>query len=205
VRREPAGLFRKHVADGWSGKGRGLSLNQDKTRIGRVDAGFDFLAFAIRRYYVRGGTKVLTKPSRNALVKIRRRNTQELRTLRGADPAEVIRTLNPIIKGRANYYRPGASKKSYQGLDDHLWQQLYKWARRRHPANPRNWPNPGNATCASNKGLCPLCKEPLLYVDHPPDSLKAIVEQHNNRTTRRLVHVRCANRQPGDQAHDPNQ
>ena len=47
-------------------KERGLSLNQEKTRIGRVDAGFDFLSFTIRRYYLRGGAKVLT-PSRTAL------------------------------------------------------------------------------------------------------------------------------------------
>jgi group II intron reverse transcriptase/maturase len=81
-------------------KARGLSLNQEKTRIGRIDAGFDFLSFTIRRYYVRGGTKVLTKPSRDALTKIRRRNTQELRSPRGATAAEVIRTLNPIIRGQ---------------------------------------------------------------------------------------------------------
>ena len=42
-------------------KERGLSLNQEKTRIGRVDAGFDFLSFTIRRYHVRGGAKVLCK------------------------------------------------------------------------------------------------------------------------------------------------
>lgn len=120
-------------------KERGLSLNMEKTRIGHVDDGFDFLSFTIRRYHVRGGTKVLTKPSRDALKKIRRRNAEELRILRGADPAEVIWTLNPIIRGQANYFRPGASKKAYQALDNHLWQQLYKWARRRHPKKNRRW------------------------------------------------------------------
>jgi RNA-directed DNA polymerase len=271
-------------------KERGLSLNQAKTRIGRIDAGFDFLSFTIRRYYVSGGTTVLTKPSRDALTKIRRRNAQELRTLRGATPAEVIRTLNPIIRGQANYYRPGASKKSCQALDDHLWQQLDKWARRRHPRKPRRWvtarysgafhptrrnrwvsgdrdsgaclhqyawtkivrhaPVPGRYSpddpalaqywadrrrkrrppqlaeswerdLRIQRGLCPLCGEPLLYVDRPPDSLtqwetwyrgirtaiahKAIAEYGSGRTTRRLVHVHRARRQPGDQAHDPDQ
>src|SRR5919109_5071431 len=52
-------------------KERGLSLNQEKTRIGRVDAGFDFLSFTIRRYHTSSGSKVLTKPSRDALSKIR--------------------------------------------------------------------------------------------------------------------------------------
>lgn len=120
-------------------KERGLSLNQEKTRIERVDNGFDFLSFNIRRYYVRGGNKVLTKPSQNALKKIRQRNTQELHTLRSASPAEVIGIMNPIIRGQANYYRPGASKRAYRTLDHHLWQRLDKWACRRHPKKNRHW------------------------------------------------------------------
>lgn len=120
-------------------KDRGLTLNGEKTRIGRIDDGFNFLSFTIRRYHVQSGTKVLTKPSRDALKKIRRRNAAELRALRGAHPIEVINTMNPIIRGQANYYRPGASKKAYQALDNHLWQHLYKWARRRHPNKNRKW------------------------------------------------------------------
>jgi RNA-directed DNA polymerase len=120
-------------------KERGISLNQEKTRIGRIDAGFDFLSFNIRRYHTGSGSKALTKPSRDALSKIRRRNALELRALRGSSPAEVIMTMNPIIKGQANYYRSGASKKAYQKLDDHLWQCIYKWARRRHPRKPWKW------------------------------------------------------------------
>jgi RNA-directed DNA polymerase len=271
-------------------KERGLSLNQGKTRIGHIDAGFDFLSFTIRRYHTRGGTKVLTKPSRTALKKIRQRNAQELRTLRGATPLEVIQTLNPIIRGQANYYRPGASKKAFQGLDNHLWQHLYKWVRRRHPRKPRRWavsryfgafhptrrdrwvfgdretgaylhryawtkivrhaPVPGRhspddpalATYWADRrrkrkppqladsweralrlqqGLCPLCREPLLYVDSPPDSLtqwetwhrgirtalahKAITQTGSQRTLHRLVHVHCARRHPGAAAHEPDQ
>jgi len=120
-------------------KKRGLSLNQEKTRIGRIDAGFDFLSFTIRRYYPSGGPKVLTPPSRTALKKIRQRLTQELRSLRSSSPAEVIATLNPIIRGQANYYRPGASTQAFQGLDHHLWRQLYQWACRRHPKKSRQW------------------------------------------------------------------
>jgi RNA-directed DNA polymerase len=120
-------------------KERGLALNQGKTRIGRIDAGFDFLSFTIRRYYPSGGPKVLTTPSRTALKKIRQRLAQELRSLRSASPAEVIATLNPIIRGQANYYRPGASTRAFQGLDYYLWRQLYQWARRRHPKKSRQW------------------------------------------------------------------
>src|SRR6185437_2334199 len=106
-------------------KERGLSLNKDKTRISHIDDGFDFLSFTIRRYHTHSGTKVLTKPSRDAIKKIRHRIATELRARRGASPLEVINTMNPIIRGQANYFRPGASTKAYQTLDDHLWQHLY--------------------------------------------------------------------------------
>jgi RNA-directed DNA polymerase len=120
-------------------KERGLSLNKEKTRIGRISDGFDFLSFNIRRYRTSQGSKVLTRPSRDAMKKIRRRLADELRAMRGAPEGQVISTLNPVIRGQANYYRTGASKKSFQALDSYLWQQLCKWARRRHPRKGRKW------------------------------------------------------------------
>jgi RNA-directed DNA polymerase len=120
-------------------KPRGLSLNQEKTRIARLDQGFDFLSFNIRRYPTRDGTKVLIKPSKDALRKIRRRLGHELRDLRGATTEAVIRRLNPIIRGQANYHRTGVSKKAYVSLDHHLWRHTYTWARRRHPHKGRKW------------------------------------------------------------------
>jgi RNA-directed DNA polymerase len=263
---------------------RGLSLNKEKTRIGRIDDGFDFLSFNVRRYHVHTGTKVLTKPSRDAIKKIRRRIAEELRALRGASPLEVIGTMNPIIRGQANYFRPGASKKAYQTLDNHLWQHLYKWARRRHPNKSRKWvttryfgpfnphrhdrwvygdqetgaylhqyawtkivrhvpvigrhspDDPALAqywadrrskskppqlaeswqrTLRDQQGQCPLCREPLLYTDHLPDSLhqwetwyaavrkamtrQAITEHDSGRTKHRLVHAHCARRHPDNE------
>ena len=120
-------------------KERGLSLNREKTRIGRVSDGFDFLSFNIRRYRTSQGSKALTRPSRDAMKKIRRRLADALRAMRGDPESQVIYTLNPVIRGQANYYRSGASKKSFQSLDNYLWQQLYKWARRRHPKKSRRW------------------------------------------------------------------
>ena len=120
-------------------KERGLTLNKEKTRIGRISDGFDFLSFNIRRYRTSQGSKVLTRPSRDAMKKIRRRLADELRAMRGSPVAEVIYVLNPVIRGQANYYRTGASKKAFQALDSYLWRQLYKWALRRHPRKGRRW------------------------------------------------------------------
>jgi hypothetical protein len=84
----------------------GLRFNQQKTRIGPITAGFDFLSFSIRRYQTKDGGKVLTRPSKEALTKIRRRMKAELRALRGAPAAAVIDRLNPVIRGQ--YYSPGS-------------------------------------------------------------------------------------------------
>ncbi|WP_316745468.1 reverse transcriptase domain-containing protein, partial [Streptomyces sp. MK7] len=60
---------------------RGLVFNEDKTRIVHAETGFDFLGFNVRRY--RSG-KLLIKPSKTAVKRIRERLRGEVRALRGA-------------------------------------------------------------------------------------------------------------------------
>lgn len=61
---------------------RGLAFNEDKTRIVHVEQhGFDFLGFHVRRY----GGKLLIKPSKAAVRRIRQRLHAEMLALRGAE------------------------------------------------------------------------------------------------------------------------
>jgi RNA-directed DNA polymerase len=116
---------------------RGLSFNEDKTRITHLDqGGVDFLGFNIRRF--RNG-KLLTKPSDAALRRIRTRLSTEARALRGANADAVIATFNPIIAGWAAYYRIGVSKRAFAALDAHMWRLVYKWARFTHSNKPVYW------------------------------------------------------------------
>ena len=75
---------------------RGLAFNEDKTRIVRLEDGFDFLGFSIRRY--RNG-KLLIKPSKAAVQRIRSRLAAEVSALHGANAEAVINKLNPVIRG----------------------------------------------------------------------------------------------------------
>ena len=88
---------------------RGLAFNEDKTRVVSLDEGFDFLGFNVRRY--RG--KPLIKPSKAAVRRIRERLRTELRSLRGTNAQAVIRRLNPIIRGWADYYRTQVSSETF--------------------------------------------------------------------------------------------
>ncbi|MEC3982811.1 group II intron reverse transcriptase/maturase [Amycolatopsis sp. H20-H5] len=115
---------------------RGLVFNEDKTQITHLDEGVDFLGFTIRRFR---GRKLLTKPSDDALRRIRARLSTEAKALRGANADVVIAKLNPIIAGWAAYYRIGVSKRAFNALDAHVWKLVYKWARFTHPNKPTRW------------------------------------------------------------------
>jgi RNA-directed DNA polymerase len=115
---------------------RGLVFNEDKTQITHLDQGVDFLGFSIRRFR---GRKLLTKPSNDALRRIRTRLSTEAKALRGANAEAVIAKLNPIIAGWAAYYRIGVSKRAFNALDAHVWRLVYKWARFTHANKPTRW------------------------------------------------------------------
>ena len=51
----------------------------------------------------------------------------------------LIRLLNPKIIGWANYYRCGASSKTFQKVDNQIFQKLWQWAKRRHPKKGKRW------------------------------------------------------------------
>jgi RNA-directed DNA polymerase len=114
---------------------RGLIFNEDKTRIAHLDEGLDFLGFNVRRY--RG--KLLIKPSKAAIRRVRRRLTAELRRLRGSNVQAVLATIVPIVRGWATYYRGVVSKEVFGSLDDHTWRLTYKWAKYSHPNKPKSW------------------------------------------------------------------
>jgi RNA-directed DNA polymerase len=115
---------------------RGLELSEAKTRIVHIDEGFDFLGFNIRRF---PNGKLLTRPQREKVLAHRRALSAFVRANRQLPTAEVIRALSPVIRGWCNYYRYGVSKRTFAALDNHVWNIVYKWAKRRHPRKGRRW------------------------------------------------------------------
>lgn len=115
---------------------RGLALNEDKTSITHARIGFDFLGFNIRRY---PNGKLLIKPSKAAITRIRRRLREVFKTMRGATTLALIQTLNPIISGWAAYYRTAVSSAVFSMLDDYVWKLALNWATRRHRNKPKKW------------------------------------------------------------------
>ena len=114
---------------------RGLVVNEDKTRVVTLREGFDFLGFNVRRYH----GKLLIKPSKAAVRRIRERLRTEMWALRGANAQAVIKRLNPIIRGWAAYYRTVVSSEIFTSLDNYMWTLTYKWAKHTHPGRTGYW------------------------------------------------------------------
>jgi RNA-directed DNA polymerase len=114
---------------------RGLAFNEDKTRVVHLDEGLNFLGFNVRRYQ----GKLLIKPSKAAVSRIKERLRVEMRALRGANAEAVIARLNPIIRGWSAYYRGAVSARTFSSLDSYMWTLTYRWARRSHANKPTRW------------------------------------------------------------------
>jgi RNA-directed DNA polymerase len=115
---------------------RGLTISEAKTRIVHIDEGFNFLGFHLRKF---GGKKTLAVPQKEKILKHLRGIKAYLDTHKQSPAGQIIRELNPVIRGWANYYRHACSAKAFRTVRHRQWQMLWNWAKRRHPKKPRKW------------------------------------------------------------------
>jgi RNA-directed DNA polymerase len=114
---------------------RGLKLSPEKTCITHIEAGFDFLGQHLRRF----GRKLLIQPSKKNIHAFLDKVRELIRRGRGLSQADLIRQLNPVIRGWANYHRHISAAKAFRKVGMALWQSLWRWARRRHPHKSCRW------------------------------------------------------------------
>lgn len=114
---------------------RGLELSEEKTVITHIDDGFDFLGFNIRKF--KG--VLLTQPSKKCVKKFLDGIRYTIDSNKSCRQETLIRLLNPKITGWANYYRCGASSKTFRRVDDQIFRKLWQWAKRRHPKKGKRW------------------------------------------------------------------
>lgn len=120
----------------------GLTLNEKKTEIVHTlksidgcNVGFKFLGFWVRQYYNRSVKRdyvTLIKPSKEGQKRHQKYIGEWIRKMRVETQETVIKKLNPIIRGWANYYRHQVSRKAFETADNHMFWQLWRWACWRH-------------------------------------------------------------------------
>jgi len=122
---------------------RGLVLSPEKTKIRHLSEGFDFLGFNVRQYKApmtsRSGWKLLITPSKGAVKKLTAKLRDIWLSMRGKAVDVVLKKVNPIIRGWANYYRTVVSKATFNKLDSWLYQRCYRYAKHTHPLKPWKW------------------------------------------------------------------
>jgi RNA-directed DNA polymerase len=122
---------------------RGLRLSEAKTRIVHLSEGFDFLGFNVRHYRApktsRSGWKLLIKPSKASVQKLRDRLKQEWRALTGHSITAVLKRLNPILRGWANYFRIGVSKETFGSLDYWMFKRCVRYVKHTHRNKGWRW------------------------------------------------------------------
>ncbi len=132
----------REILRNWLGH-RGLTLSTEKTRIVHLTEGFNFLGFNVRHYPApqtsKSGYKLLIKPSRESVSQIRSKLRMEWLQLRGHNVRAVLRRLNPIIRGQANYYRIGVASETFNSLDHWMFQRQVRWVKYTHPEKPKYW------------------------------------------------------------------
>lgn len=116
-------------------KERGLELSVEKTLITHIDDGFDFLGFNVRKY--KG--KLLIKPSKGNIKVFLGKIRTLIKSNATIKTEELIRLLNPKIRGWANYYRHVVSKTTFYYIDSCIFEALMRWINRRHPNKNAAW------------------------------------------------------------------
>lgn len=127
----------------------GLKLNPAKTRVVHTlrstdgnESGFNFLGFSIRQYPTKTcekGYKTHMKPNRENQTRHKQAIDEILKRMTARTQGEVIKALNPVIRGWSNYFRNGVSSKIFSNMDHYVFQKLWKWARWRHPNKGLRW------------------------------------------------------------------
>jgi RNA-directed DNA polymerase len=114
---------------------RGLRLSAAKTRIVHIDQGFDFLGWNFRKY----SGKLLIKPSKKNVQAFYEKLSKVVSDNLGATQEDLIRLLNPMLRGWAQYHSPVVAKKTFARMDWLLFWRLMRWAKRRHPTKSADW------------------------------------------------------------------
>jgi len=114
---------------------RGLTLSPEKTKVTHISEGFDFLGQNLRRY----GKVVLIMPSKKNTHVFLEKVRTIVRNNRAISQYNLIRLLNPVIRGWVNCLRTVAASVAFRNVDRILWETLWRWAKRRHSNQSRHW------------------------------------------------------------------
>jgi RNA-directed DNA polymerase len=113
----------------------GLRLSEEKTRVCHIDEGFDFLGWRIQRRTWRSRTDktaIYTYPSKKSMASIKDKVRVLTRRAKHRTLADLLRRLNPVLRGWCNYFRHGVCKRTFGYIDHFAFWRTVGWLKKRH-------------------------------------------------------------------------
>ena len=114
---------------------RGLNLSGEKTKITRIEDGFDFLGQHLRKF----GDKLIITPSKSAVRSVVDKTRRIMKACLGLKASVMVRLLNSSLRGWANYHRHVCSKDTLSHVDNCVHRNLWKWMKKRHFGKGKRW------------------------------------------------------------------
>jgi RNA-directed DNA polymerase len=128
---------------------RGLKLSEEKTKITYIKDGFTFLGQTFRKH----GDKLHITPSKEGVLALIRKVGMLIRKHTNAPMIILIRKLNDILRGWANYHRHVVSSDVFRRVDSYVYEQLWRMLRRRHSNKSKKWLSKKYWRAAGRKGV----------------------------------------------------
>ena len=137
-----------------------VPINATKTRSMRVpEEPLEFLGYRIGRNYRRdtGRAYIGTRPSRSSVVSVCHRISELTQRRYGLlDSEVVVRRLNRVIEGWANYFQLGQVSPAYNAVDKHTIRRLRQWLCRKHKVRTGKYVRFSDARLWKDLGLTRL-------------------------------------------------
>jgi len=114
---------------------RGLTLSEEKTSITHIKHGFTFLGQTFRK----NGNVLRITPANEGVLALKRKVGSLSRKYVSAPMPVLIKALNQTLRGWGNYHRHAVASEAFSQIDTHVYEQLWRTIRRRHPNKPKKW------------------------------------------------------------------
>jgi RNA-directed DNA polymerase len=138
-------LSRGHAAEAvdWTRKVMtriGLTLNETKTSIKQARRQrFDFLGYTFgpHRYRKDGHWYLGASPSKKSVLRVKQKVGDLLSPSNVGTWEEVRDRLNQLLRGWSSYFSYGTRLPAYRAVDNHVYQRVRDFLRRRHGVKSR--------------------------------------------------------------------
>jgi RNA-directed DNA polymerase len=114
---------------------RGLTLSEEKTMITYIRDGFTFLGQTFRKH----GRKLHIKPAKEGIKALIEKVGTLIRKYVSTPMVILIKKLNQVLRGWANYHRHVVSSEIFCSVDTYVFEQLWRMLRKRHPRKSKRW------------------------------------------------------------------